>query len=590
MKSNVDKKLKDIKKYLPSNDEYLNKLHSNLEQDIFSKSEIRSRNNSWGRFKFGVIAACFMMIILGSGFIINTTRTESIKNSTIVLKKDPVQTNNLVLLCSNNKFGFINLDGKVVIEPQFDYASSFNEYGVATVMNHIEGKEYYGLIGLNGLLTDINLWDIGSFQQGIAKVKSREGKYGFIDFNGKWIAEAIYDDARDFSEGMAAVAIKTNNLVGQENSTVESIGNTSDERFMWGFINDQGKVIAKTEYQKVESFSNGLAYVQEPGYWQTTENHYIDKNGEKEITLPWQWVLGGSRFKEDGTAIIQRVSENNRVITLTGVINTKGELVLPFEYRNISEATYGLRIATPNKEGPSLSGIIDATGKWVVQPNYFEMGKIKDGMVTASIIKGGRQYTGILKVDGTWLYEPKNQGVFSFKDDMVVFIENTGRDGVGVVMALYDLKGNQLLKGKKYNNIEVLSKDFIRCGTVADNSKGKVKWSIYSPEGIEFIENTNIWSAYLLPDDNIMATIHQESDVFMGVIDGKTKEWIVEPIYQKIIKYSKGIGAGIRKIEEKCTEDTIVFVLEIFDSSGKVTYITAEETMSFSKFEDISKQ
>ncbi|MGH4119324.1 hypothetical protein [Clostridium sp.] len=56
-------------------------------------------------------------------------------------------------------------------------------------------------------------------------------------------------------------------------------------------------------------------------------------------------------------------------------------------------------------------------------------------------------------IHGTWRYEPKSQGIFSFKDDMVVFIEDTGRDGVGVIMSLYDLKGNQLLKGKKYNNI-----------------------------------------------------------------------------------------------------------------------------------------
>lgn len=581
MKINMDKKLKDVKKYLPVNNEYLNKLHNNLGQDILCKREIRVRNNPWGRFKYGIIAACFIMLIIGYGFIIDTTKTQGIKNPAIVLKNNPVQTSNLVLLCSNNKYGFIDLSGKVVIEPQFDYVSKFNEYGVATVMNHVEGTEYYGLLGINGLLTDINFWDIGTFHQGIAKVKSREGKYGFIDFNGKWIAEPIYDDVKDFSEGMAAVGLKTKNLA------VESLENKSDEMLMWGFINDHGKLIIKSEYQEAKNFSKGLAYVRESGNWKTTETHYIDKNGEIVITLPWKWILDGSSFAEDGTAIIVRVNENNSAITLSGVINIKGELILPFEYKDISEVTYGLRIATPSKEGPSLSGIIDSTGKWVVEPKYFEMGKIKDGLVTASIIKDGRQYSGILNVNGIWLYEPKSQGIFSFKEDMVVFIEDTGRNGVGVIMSLYDLKGNQLLKGKKYNNIEILSKEFIRCGTVIDNSKPIIKWSIYSPEGLETIQNTNLWSAYLLPDKNIMATIQDDSDYLMGIIDGKARNWNVEPRYQKIIKYADGIGAGVRKIKEKCTEDTIIFVLEIFDSKGKVLYISKEEAVSLSNFTEI---
>ncbi|MGH4119325.1 hypothetical protein [Clostridium sp.] len=91
----------------------------------------------------------------------------------------------------------------------------------------------------------------------------------------------------------------------------------------------------------------------------------------------------------------------------------------------------------------------------------------------------------------------------------------------------------------------------------------------------------------MLPDKNIIANIQQNNDYLMGIIDGKTRNWSVEPRYQKIIKYSDGIGAGVRKIKGKCTEDTIIFVLEIFDSKGKVLYILKEEAVSLSNFTEI---
>lgn len=580
MKSNMDKELKELKKYLTVDRGYLNKLHSDLRKESFFNERNNKRGSGYILRKLIPAAACLLLVILGNLYAKDTAVKDVAKNPIPVVENKENHTRkagNLVLLCDNNKFGFMDLSGKVVIEPQFDYASGFNEHGVATVMKYSGGERYYGLLGLNGMLTDINLWDIYPFCEGIAKVKSKEGKYGFIDFTGKWIAEPVYNDAKDFSEGMAAVAFKA-----EDNEEKKG-----DETFIWGYINNWGEEIIKPQYQKADSYSQGLAYVQERGIWKTAPNHYINKKGEIKITLPWQWVLGASGFTQDGTAIIQRVSEENRAISLAGVINTKGELIIPFDYSYITSAVDGLRIAAPNKEGISNSGIIDAKGKWVVEPKYFEVGPIKDGLVRASVIKGGRQHTGILKVDGSWLYEPKNYGIFSFRDDMVVFIEDTGIDGVGTVMSLYNLKGNQLLKCKKFNNIEILSKDFIRCGNVIDNSKALTKWSIYSPEGIELMPDANIWSARLLPDGSILAAVLGEEGFLLGTIDGSTKNWIIEPRYEKVIKYSKGSGAGIRKVKEKCTENTVVFVIEIFDSKGRVNFVTPEETMSLSNFTDI---
>ena len=68
------------------------------------------------------------------------------------------------------KYGYIDKNGKVVIEPQFDYAYPFSE--------------------------------------GLAHV-NKDAKYGFIDKSGKVVIEPQFDEAGAFSEGFARVAIES---------------------------------------------------------------------------------------------------------------------------------------------------------------------------------------------------------------------------------------------------------------------------------------------------------------------------------------------------------------------------------------------
>lgn len=42
------------------------------------------------------------------------------------------------------------------------------------------------------------------------KAKRKHGKYGYVDEKNKWVIEPIYQVARDFKEGLAAIKIKDN--------------------------------------------------------------------------------------------------------------------------------------------------------------------------------------------------------------------------------------------------------------------------------------------------------------------------------------------------------------------------------------------
>lgn len=95
------------------------------------------------------------------------------------------------------------------------------------------------------------------FQEGLARVKGKNGKYGFVDRNGKLVILCQWEAANHFSEGMAAVMDRLNR---------------------WGYIDKKGQLVIACKWKNARTFStNGIAKVQD---W--NENWIeIYKNGDQ---------------------------------------------------------------------------------------------------------------------------------------------------------------------------------------------------------------------------------------------------------------------------------------------------------------------
>jgi hypothetical protein len=157
------------------------------------------------------------------------------------------------------KYGFADRNGKVIIVPQFGWASQFSE-GLACV-NFGDGSSAT-LPGFNGKWGYINkagelaikarfddAWD---FSEGLARVRT-EKKWGYIDKAGDTVIELSFDKAGNFSEGLAAVQ--------------------TDGK--WGYLDKTGKLVVKPRFDSAEKFHNGLARV-----WIDQNLGLIDKTGE----------------------------------------------------------------------------------------------------------------------------------------------------------------------------------------------------------------------------------------------------------------------------------------------------------------------
>jgi hypothetical protein len=122
--------------------------------------------------------------------------------------------------------GFINRQGEWVISPQFDAAKDFSPHdGLARVeMNGRWGyvNEYGEMMYLEN--TEI----IGTFYEGLCKGR-KDGLVGFFDTNGEWVIPPKFQAVRDFKNGYAAA---------------RSGG-------LWGLINKEGEWVLNPDYEAV---------------------------------------------------------------------------------------------------------------------------------------------------------------------------------------------------------------------------------------------------------------------------------------------------------------------------------------------------
>lgn len=138
---------------------------------------------------------------------------QSDRNSKIKLK----YYEGLAAFKENELYGFVNINGDVVIPPQFKYAGRFS-HGRSAVQSN--SNDLWGFIDNKGnYVVYPKYCSIAAFSEsdGLAGVyengykagsKCVGGKWGFMDTSGKWIIDPVLDYAERFIQGKAKVIYK----------------------------------------------------------------------------------------------------------------------------------------------------------------------------------------------------------------------------------------------------------------------------------------------------------------------------------------------------------------------------------------------
>jgi len=119
------------------------------------------------------------------------------------------------------RFGFIDKEGHLVIEPRFTSAGDFTE-GLAPASTTDEGLIHPG----GEYMPDED-------QQGF------ERRWGFIDKQGVWVIPMVYEQVRHFHNGLAPFK----------------------ENGKWGYVNRQGTEVLPPQFDEAWEFERGVAKV-----------------------------------------------------------------------------------------------------------------------------------------------------------------------------------------------------------------------------------------------------------------------------------------------------------------------------------------
>ncbi len=260
------------------------------------------------------------------------------------------------------RYGFIDKQGNFVIEPEYDWASSF-EKGIAQVTINSKRRNIdktgkviedsvseeiisrYELVrpekeGLLTILQDRKMGFIdktgnivitpqfnwaSSFSEGKCVVE-QNSKFGYINIRGEIVIPIEFDEASDFADGLASVKRNNDGFFIDHEATIAfqiekylPLDLFSEEMLLVenlegkkGFVDKKGSIVIAFEYEDARSFSEGLARVKHSQYW-----GYIDRNGNSVIKPSFSWL---GDFSEG----LARFSKNNR----WGYLNKRGEILI----------------------------------------------------------------------------------------------------------------------------------------------------------------------------------------------------------------------------------------------------------------------
>ena len=284
--------------------------------------------------------------------------------------------------------------------------------------------------------------------EGLFKINV-DGKYGFMDQNGKIVIPAKFNGVWDFDQGMAVAYIS------------EQADGTFSYMSRYGYIDKSGKEIIPFKYDFVENFNDGTARVSIDNKW-----GIIDKTGKEIVEpkysvmyYPYEGLIGileGSYtdgkwgfIDTKGTQVIPPIyesignfSEGLAPVKLNGkfgFIDKTGKEVLPFMYEYANSFTQGLAVVRIDGK----AGCIDKTGKVIVPIIYDDIQVPLDGNLIATV----DWKRGLVDKTGKEITQIKYDYIDYFSDGMAVvtinnkqgYIDETGKE---VIPVKYDFADN----------------------------------------------------------------------------------------------------------------------------------------------------
>lgn len=311
----------------------------------------------------------------------------------------------------------------------------------------IKSGDKWGYVDKNGqFIINSQFEEAYNFSEGLAMFKSTDGKYGFIGEDGKYIINPIYKDANSFSEGLACVVMENGKpqFIDKNDKIIFTVDKAEycygfkeglsrvKIKGKWGFIDKTGKIVVNPIYDEAQDFREGLAAVAKKD---EKKNEilwgYIDKNGAVKINF---------QFVEDKNNMYAEPGSFNDGLAFAstdgkqwGCIDKDGKYQInpQFEGNSGTEFKNGVSLVT---QGGSY-GFIDNKGKYIINPQFKNAGHFATNNLAA--VQNSDDKWGFINKEGKYEVNPQFEEIaIGFFGD-VAFVKSSDKYGIIDKKGLY---------------------------------------------------------------------------------------------------------------------------------------------------------
>lgn len=515
---------------------------------------------------------CIIILLIIAGTIVY--KHAKGKSSDYELEKIDVWT--YLPIVENEKMGVIDNKGNVVIEPNYNniqipnptkdifICSNENETKIVNAKGEEKFKKFeeVSAIQLKELATEI------PYEKSVLKYKEN-GKYGIINFDGKKITKAIYDDINNlpYKEGELLVEkdgkygvisilgknilpiqykeIKVDEYYEAENAYRYSgyiVGNDTDKGTMYKYINYKTNIETKSEFQDIKRIVDYedkdkfyLIYEKDNKYGVIEDGNTIINNEYDNIeydNLNQLFIV-----KKDGKYGIVKLNGETLISCLYDemdiegiyiyalkneeqtIFNTSGEKIEDQKYKsvyNVENTNYKITINDENKYG-----VLDENNKSIISNNYFYIGYLGNNYF---VVSGQNGKNGIIDNKGNVILDTKYDTIEKIEDTNLI-------DAVEINTNTITLFNNEMKELNKMSNANIfVEKNYIR---------------IYSNKEQKYFNSNG--------EEKSNKEILSQNKIFSDVKDGKwgfvdsNGNVIVDYIYDDVTEQNSYGFAGIKK-------------------------------------------
>lgn len=438
--------------------------------------------------------------------------------------KDPIT---LVPYHKKDKWGFANRKGELVIKAEYDWVEFFSEELAMVVADN-----KIGFIDQTGKVVIPLIYDNSDFQwehwfiDGKIRVRSKEVEYQ-IDKKGNVLTArylSIYDKyeyVRAFTNGITVVhkisGCRCLNLSSNESILVlkaqcDSLKKlkgkwecTNGYSELYGLIDSLGNELAPFDYRFIDSLHNGLAR-----FSTHSGGGFFNERGKVVIPPTYESAYN---FK-DGLAMVHKEIG-------TGFIDTNGNVKIPLIYSGANRHVKGYIMVSKkmddksNRNSHEAYGLFNKEGKEII-PVKFQSIRNDDGdnFIEVRDYESGK--CGIYRNDGRILIAPKYDGVFEFYEGRATFNVN-GKWG------FVDTNGREVIPAQ-FSQVQKFKKGLCEVAVYsnAQDSRSPRKWGCIDKQG-KFVVPA-IYDSPLYFYGEISVTAKKVSGKFnFGCIDNQNK-------------------------------------------------------------------